>query len=198
MQVYRTSTQPGSESLVTFPAWKSEATCLGENQKESLFRSTRREFQLTWRIRLEIVAINVMWHGDSANMDAHEKRIFLMSGKKSGHGVGSVGSEFVRFQDNDKITAIVPARLNGSNPQFFEDLATLEWQIFQIRQICWKSNNLLTVHLEFPIQAMSFIWPPSPSDEARCDVGVFGSSFRILLEEVHKAFGFSSDHCCIP
>jgi hypothetical protein len=39
-------------------------------------------------VGLELVAINVVWHADSAHMDVHEKRIFLMSGKKSGHGVG--------------------------------------------------------------------------------------------------------------
>jgi hypothetical protein len=79
---------PGSKSRGTLPSCKSEATCLRENQKESLFRSTRREFRLRWRIGLELVAIDVVWHTHSANMDAHEKGLFRMNRKKSGHGVG--------------------------------------------------------------------------------------------------------------
>jgi hypothetical protein len=78
----------GSENVGTFPSFKTEATGLRENQKESLFRSTRREYQLRWRIGLELVAIDVVWHTHSANMDAHEKGLFLMNRKKSGHGVG--------------------------------------------------------------------------------------------------------------
>jgi hypothetical protein len=97
---------PRSESLGTSRACKSEATWVRENQKKSLLQSIGRESQLRWRVGLEFVAINVVWHADSANRDAHEKGLFLMNGKESGHGVGQVRSEFVRSEDTDEITAI--------------------------------------------------------------------------------------------
>jgi hypothetical protein len=85
----------------------------------------------------------------------------------------------------------------GATHNFFEGLETLGWQIFQLRQICWESTNILALHCIFPVPSMSLILPASVSQRAGFGAFIVRSSSGFFLGEVDDASGFAPKYCCV-